>query len=558
MSNKLPVGLTQSAPKRTHDLTRRMPHPVGIRGQHRQAAHLGTLAGRVIDEFNEKHARTNLVGNRVQVPAAATRTKHQAAHHRNAGRIIERWRGKVRLIPRPLTRRAIKNRVSRQPPSGAVLIDDPELCRMNPTNRIPARLCNSLLLSGHGAPLPVVGTITSTKPNAAPHISWQKEERRRSKMNSNERANGGTAQAAPVGLTTGSPTVDKIGQMYFEGNIIDRRWMAAPKLRLPSGRLNLPALIVLADIIYWHRPTMVVDEHTNQITEVRKKFSEKEMYKSYEEWADSLGLTVRQLREAVAFLVKQKIIARRVGTFKLKSGVRSNNVAFITPNPEAISSLTYGTAETPESETPTATMADPSRSNGRRHALQRDISVQRAHRDSTTKTTSRARAKKLDDDEVETSSLVARLVAAGASPARAKRAASANPEEMEHRLKYLEHFTPENPGAWLTANPETAYTPPPAFRDAEAAHERQRASKAATERATASRRAERTSAANAQQEAAQLDAQLAQMPKRERDKIERQAQAERARFAAVGGLVAPPVDVLKRNILREHLTQEKK
>lgn len=363
-------------------------------------------------------------------------------------------------------------------------------------------------------------------------------------MDSNQRANGGTAQAAPVGLTSGSTVVDTIGQMYFEGNIIDRRWMAAPKLRLPSGRLNLPALIVLADIIYWHRPTIVVDEHTNQITEVRKKFSEKEMYKSYEEWADSLGLTVRQLREAVAFLVAANIIKRRVGTFKMRSGVRSNNVAFITPIPDAIRSLTYGTAEPSKSETPHATTGSLQRHSVTRPALQRDISNQRFRKDSA-KTSSSG-----TDDEDEGISLWLQTLRVGA--ARRAVLLRDHQDELRRRRKYLP-WVPDvrDARALVTAHLDEPWDKPAALVEHEATTARAEARRAAARHATAQRAEERQATAAAESEVDQLDAQLAALPAAERAAIQAEAAQQARRFAATGAGIAPPVQVLARNILRE-------
>lgn len=147
----------------------------------------------------------------------------------------------------------------------------------------------------------------------------------------------------PVGLSTGNATVDKIGQMHFEGNIVDHRWRLSKRLRHPNGKLNSVALDVLADLIYWHRPTIVRDPQTGAVVEVRKKFETDAFYRDYDQWAEHLGYTKRQVQDAVAFLVARGIITRETAQITFRNGFKTNNLPLLTPIPEAIRAITYGT-----------------------------------------------------------------------------------------------------------------------------------------------------------------------------------------------------------------------
>jgi hypothetical protein len=381
-------------------------------------------------------------------------------------------------------------------------------------------------------------------------------------MKSN-RETSGVAVSQPVGLSSQNSTVDAIGQMQFEGNIIDRRWLQCPDLKLGSGRLNLPALIVLADILWWHRPTIVVDEGTNQITDVRTKFSHTELYKSYPEWAASLGLKDRQARDAVAFLVAKKIIKRRTGTLKFAGGIRSNNVVFLTPIPAAIKRITYGTPiltnsdekppeiarkKAPQRKTPRATTGDHPRHNGRPSPPQREISTSNTQEQTSEATTTVA--------AVNFPILIDQLIAAGAAPAKAKKGVEINAAEMQSRLEYLKTFTPDNTGAWLTAKPDQHFTPP---RESIAAAAQIERDKEAARGAAAQRAASATAAADRQRaetENKKLDLIFEALPATQKKKLETAARAQIGALAGRTDSISAALGAAIRNQIREKLKNE--
>ncbi|MCR5235446.1 MAG: hypothetical protein K6E53_16315, partial [Lachnospiraceae bacterium] len=79
--------------------------------------------------------------------------------------------------------------------------------------------------------------------------------------------------------SSGNLIVDEIGKLYFSGNIIPETWFYT--IVNESGKPNLLAINILADIVYWYRPTEVSDEKTGKIT-YKKKFRDKDfLQKSY-------------------------------------------------------------------------------------------------------------------------------------------------------------------------------------------------------------------------------------------------------------------------------------
>ena len=69
---------------------------------------------------------------------------------------------------------------------------------------------------------------------------------------------------------TGSPTVDRMCRLQFTGNVIPSSWYHT--IKKGTGKPNLNAIIILADIVYWYRPVEIRDEATGQLCGFKKKF----------------------------------------------------------------------------------------------------------------------------------------------------------------------------------------------------------------------------------------------------------------------------------------------
>ncbi|MGQ0979487.1 hypothetical protein ACT4V8_13270 [Acinetobacter baumannii] len=80
--------------------------------------------------------------------------------------------------------------------------------------------------------------------------------------------------------TTGHPVVDKIASLNIEGNVIPANWFNTFKLE--NGKPDTNAVILLSEIVYWHRPTIVRDEDSGHIVSVKKKFKADLLQRSYQ------------------------------------------------------------------------------------------------------------------------------------------------------------------------------------------------------------------------------------------------------------------------------------
>ena len=137
-------------------------------------------------------------------------------------------------------------------------------------------------------------------------------------------------------------TVAEIGKIHFEGNIIPHSWYQ--QITLESGKPDLPAIIILAEIIYWYRPYQTLTKGGKPIL---KKHFDGDMFQcSAAYFSSKFGFTKDQARKALKRLEDAGCI-RREYRYIVQQGILRNNVMFIEPLPLAIMAITHPGA-TPE------------------------------------------------------------------------------------------------------------------------------------------------------------------------------------------------------------------
>ena len=99
---------------------------------------------------------------------------------------------------------------------------------------------------------------------------------------------------------TGSPIVDQMAKVRITGNIINPYWYK--NILYENEKPNLNAINILADIVYWHRPTEVRDEETGEQIGLKKKFKGKSFHRSYRQFQNQFGLSKRQIQLALQAL----------------------------------------------------------------------------------------------------------------------------------------------------------------------------------------------------------------------------------------------------------------
>lgn len=136
------------------------------------------------------------------------------------------------------------------------------------------------------------------------------------------------------------------------GNVVDDAWFE--HIRFPSGRPNVTAILILAEVVYWCRPTIVRDETTGKVIEVKAKFSGEFLQRSRKALEQKFGFTQEQIRDALALLEKMNLIKRHRRSVKI-GDIVGLNVLFIELNIDRlneISTLPTTTFSPPRTVTP--------------------------------------------------------------------------------------------------------------------------------------------------------------------------------------------------------------
>ena len=150
---------------------------------------------------------------------------------------------------------------------------------------------------------------------------------------------------------TGSWVVDEIAQVNFEGNIIPNAWyrtitVTKKRPRSEEGILVQPdflAISILADIVYWYRPSEVRDEETGATLGWRKKFKADKLHRRLSSFADRFGVSKPLAREALHRLRDQGLITIELRDVVERGQTIANNAMYIEPVPSAVRAATHPT-----------------------------------------------------------------------------------------------------------------------------------------------------------------------------------------------------------------------
>lgn len=135
-----------------------------------------------------------------------------------------------------------------------------------------------------------------------------------------------------------TPTVLAVGRISFDGNIIPHYWYK--NIRFENGKTDLNAVVILAEIAFWYRPTITIDERTGTVVSVTRKFDSDLLQRSYDALAEKFGLTKRQCIDAVCRLEERGLIKRVFRCVDTDKG-KLFNVLYLDLDPVTLELYTY-------------------------------------------------------------------------------------------------------------------------------------------------------------------------------------------------------------------------
>lgn len=138
--------------------------------------------------------------------------------------------------------------------------------------------------------------------------------------------------------SSGNRIVDAVGRISITGNIIPQNWYKT--ITYPSGKPYLAAIVILADIVYWYRPTEIRDERSGQVIAHKKRFKADLLQRSYADLAEQFGISKREATNAVTALEHLGVVKRHLRTIEVQ-GNKVGNVLFIELIPDVLRTLTF-------------------------------------------------------------------------------------------------------------------------------------------------------------------------------------------------------------------------
>ena len=140
-------------------------------------------------------------------------------------------------------------------------------------------------------------------------------------------------------LTSGNPIVDAMGEINISGNVTPQIWYKT--ILRENGKPYLLAIAILSDIVYWYRPVEVRDEENGGTIGWRKRFKSDLLQKSYRQYAELFGESIRSIEAAMKYLQSIGVITRVPRDVKTENGAVLYNVTFLQLNVERLYELTY-------------------------------------------------------------------------------------------------------------------------------------------------------------------------------------------------------------------------
>jgi hypothetical protein len=135
-----------------------------------------------------------------------------------------------------------------------------------------------------------------------------------------------------------SQLVRTLAKMNFSGNITPLAWY--DHLRTDKGKPNLPAILLLSDIVYWYRPIETRDEITARPLPMRKKFAGDFLQRDTKEFAKTYGLTYQQVRDGLNYLQEKGLITKHLRTITMSKRGKRPNTLFVELHPDKLKEIT--------------------------------------------------------------------------------------------------------------------------------------------------------------------------------------------------------------------------
>jgi hypothetical protein len=127
-------------------------------------------------------------------------------------------------------------------------------------------------------------------------------------------------------------------EVNLTGNVVPVSWFE--NLTFDNGKPQISAIMILADICYWFRPTEVRDEASGKLLGYEQKFKADKLQKQYKGYVELFGFGKDEVKNAFKFLENEGLIEREFRNIVVQ-GLHLSNVMFIDLNIDRVKEITY-------------------------------------------------------------------------------------------------------------------------------------------------------------------------------------------------------------------------
>lgn len=144
---------------------------------------------------------------------------------------------------------------------------------------------------------------------------------------------------------TGIASVDALYGIDFTGNIIPHSWYGT--ILTDKGKPDMNAIVILSEILYWHRPRECCGDGDSGEILLSKRFGKDMLQLSYGQLNKKFHLSKAQCRRAMKNLERLGVIKRHLRDLETDAGNSLNNVMFIELFSDRLVQLTFPDGDTP-------------------------------------------------------------------------------------------------------------------------------------------------------------------------------------------------------------------
>ena len=138
--------------------------------------------------------------------------------------------------------------------------------------------------------------------------------------------------------SSGNIIVDQVGQMGITGNIVNPNWNYY--VTNESGKTNYLAVQILAEIVYWYRPS-IKENKTTGISEFEKRFKhDKYLQRSYYQLEENYNCSKKQAQDALKTLIRIGVVIQH-----LSDGIHGGNVMYLELVPDVLKKISTDVKE---------------------------------------------------------------------------------------------------------------------------------------------------------------------------------------------------------------------